>query len=543
MPAAKKDYSKLAGRLVLGRIPGLELDAVTAKSLADGTIGGVVLFKKNAESIDQVAALCKSIIDTAHHPPIIAVDQEGGAVQRFDDILTPLPSQMALAAAQKEDFVKQCAQINARQCKALGVNCLFAPVMDVLTNNLNPVIATRAFSSDEVKVSELSKIVLTAIAGEGITPVGKHFPGHGATLQDSHTELAVNPNDPTEIWKQDLFPFRECLSDLPAIMMAHVWLSQIDEEPLPASLSRRIVKRILREYFEYDGLIMTDDLTMQAITKKWGLKEAAIMALEAGNDLLLVCSEDPQETVEVSKHIAQEIKTGRLLADRLDQSVRRLEKRFGNRLKPATKQTLRILKDDIGKSTEVTLTASAASIALLTRGLVETESKSSVIEPARGTWKNPIALAEDWIIVAPKHPRYPLNLLSYLDELVECNRDTLKNTLFSEIRYTIDPNEQEVSAVAKQCAGKNCIYLTYRAVSNSGQVQLGLKLKEKAKEVVAVACESPFDITVVYGFNHSLATFDPSELGMRGLSYVLLGIIEPLGVPPVDLQLQTFERR
>jgi len=543
VPASKKDYSKLAGRLVLGRIPGTELDSVTQKGLADGTISGVVLFKKNAESIEQLAALCKQIIDTSHHPPIIAVDQEGGAVQRFDQLLTPLPSQMALAAAQKEEFVKQCAEINARQCKMLGVNCIFSPVMDVLTNNLNPVVATRAFSSDEVKVSELSKIVLTAIASEGITPVGKHFPGHGATLEDSHFDLAVNPTDPTAIWKTDLFPFRECLSELPAVMMAHVWLSQIDEEPLPASLSQRIVKRILREYFEYDGLIMTDDLTMKAITQKWGLKEAAVMALEAGNDLLLVCAEDPAETLEVSKHIAQEIKSGRLDADRLDQSVRRLEKRFGNRLKPATKQSLRALKEDVSKSTEVTLTAAAASIALLTRGLVETESKTSAIEPARGTWKNPISNADSWVLVTPKHPRYPLNLLSYVTELVECNSDTLKNIAFTEIRYNLDPTEQDVAAVAKECAGKNCIFLTFRAMTNSGQVQLGVKLKETANEVVAVACETPFDITVVSGFKHSLATFDPSELGMRGLSYVLLGIIEPLGVPPVDLQLQTFERR
>ena len=543
MPSAKREFSKLAGRLVLGRIPGTDLDNVTKKNLADGTIGGVVLFKKNAESIDQIASLCKEIIETSHHPPIIAVDQEGGAVQRFDEILTPLPSQMALAAAQKEEFVKSCAEINARQCKALGINCIFSPVMDVLSNNLNQVISTRAFSSDEVKVSELAKIVLTAITREGITPVGKHFPGHGATLEDSHQMLAVNPNDPTAIWKTDLFPFRECLSESPALMMAHVWLSQIDEEPLPASLSQRIIKRILREYFEYDGLVITDDLTMKAVTDRWPLKEAAVMALNAGNDLLLVCSENPIETEEVSKHIAQQVKVGKLKADRLEQAIRRLDKRFGARLEPATKQSLRLLKDDVNRSTELTLTASAASIALLTRGLVETELKSLLIEPARGTWRNPIAQSEEWLVVVPKHPRYPLNLLSYLNELLECNSDKLQHRIFTELRYNLDPGEEEVVDVAKACSSKNCIFLTFRAVSNNGQVQLAGKLKEAAKEVIAVACESPFDVTVVSGFKHSLATFDPSELGMRGLSYVLLGIIEPLGIAPVDLQLQTFEHR
>jgi len=539
---AKKNYSKLAGRLVLGRIPSTTLDNVTRDCLADGTIGGVVLFKENAQSLEQVAELCKEIIEISHHPPVIAVDQEGGAVQRFEHLLTPLPSQMALASSQKEEFIEQCARINARQCKELGINCLLTPVMDVLSNNLNPIISTRSFGSDEVKVSELSKIVLKAIADEGVCPVGKHFPGHGSTLEDSHLALAINPTDETAIWKHDLLPFRECLSELPALLVGHVWLQAIDEEPLPASLSHRIINRVLRGFFEYDGLVMTDDMTMKAITEKYGLKEAAVLALEASSDLILVLAE-PAETLAVSKYIADAIKSGRIPANGVDNSIRRLNKRFGTKPVPATKETLKLLKEDVEAQTELTLTAATASVALLTGGIPTTDVEESVVEPARGTWKNPISTGE-WVVVAPSHSRYPLSLLSFLRDLAQDEEETGKaKPTFREVRYPLNPTEQDAQDIAKRCNGKNCIFLTFRSITNKGQAVLGKKLKEKAKEVVAVACENPMDITVVTGFRHYLATFDPSDLAMRGLACVLLGILEPLGSCPINLEREQLEHR
>ena len=541
MPA-KKDYSKIAGRLVLGRIAGYELDEITKQCLIDGTIGGIVLFKENAKGLSQLSGLCEQIISISHHPPVIAVDQEGGAVQRFDTILTPLPSQMALAASQKEEFISQCAKISARQCKAIGINCLLAPVLDVLTNNLNPVIGTRSFGSKEQQVAQYAKLMLQAIIKEGITPVGKHFPGHGSTLEDSHLSLAVNPNDETAIWKTDLLPFRECLSDLPALLVGHLWLKSVDEEPLPATLSDRIINRVLRGFLEYDGVVMTDDLMMKAITERWGLKEAALRALEATTDLLLVCAK-PEETLAVSTHIADALKSGRLKLSGVEQSLRRLNRSFGTRLKPLTKQGLKTLKEEIAEETELTLTAAAASIALLTRGMADSDATDSVVEPARGTWRNPIT-GGAWTVVAPKHPRYPLGLLAYLKDLSLAAEDPTKPPpIFDELRYSLDPSDEECIEVASKCKNKNVIYLTFRSVTNSGQATLATKLKDIVAEIVTVACDTPFDITVVTGFKHSLATFDPSELGMRGLACVLLSIIEPFGSCPVDLQLQTSDRR
>src|SRR5581483_7231910 len=121
-----------------------------------------------------------------------AVDQEGGAVQRFDQVLTPLPSPMALAACRDEDLVRQITTCSARQLKALGLNCLLAPVVDVITDPVNPIVCTRAFGNSPSMVANMGRIVIEAIAAEGLLPVAKHFPGHGATREDSHAALAVN---------------------------------------------------------------------------------------------------------------------------------------------------------------------------------------------------------------------------------------------------------------------------------------------------------------------------------------------------------------
>jgi hypothetical protein len=132
-------------------------------------------------------------------------------------------------------------------------------------------------------------------------------------------------------------------------------------------------------------------------------------------------------------------------------------------------------------------------------------------------------------------------MVHFLRELSQDNSDVPRDLAFSEVRYSLDPSEEEAANVAKKCAGKNLLFLTFRAVMNQGQVILASKLLDSAAEVINVACETPFDITVLPGFKHSLATFDPSDLAMRGLACVLLGFIEPLGSAPVELQIHAFE--
>ncbi len=517
------DHEKLnqsVGRLLVARIPGLKLDPVSQQALSDGIIGGAVLFKENAQDLQQLHALTSAIIKHSLHVPVLTVDQEGGAVQRFDHVLTPIPSAMALAACGEEGTIHRVSKINATQLKSLGFNCLLAPVLDVLTNPLNPIIGTRAFSDNPRKVCDIGAEVAEAITEGGLVAVGKHFPGHGSTLEDSHTDLAVNPMDSNVLWQIDLLPFRNLLHQLPSILVGHIWLSSVDPEPLPATLSKRVTQGILREYLGYEGLIMTDDMIMKAITAGWGLAEACVLALEAGVDLLLVCG-DINETIEVHHYIVDAVRSGRLPETRIDDAVSRIDKLFSKRPKAVTKKGLVQFQNELTLQFDRCLAASCAAVTVL-RGEI------------------PPINSGNWVVLVPSHARYPMRLVDHLNEIAKERFNALE---FSEVRYSIDPSPEEAASIRSQCSERNCIFLTYRSLTNQGQIHLGSLIAIDAREKVQVAVDVPFDCVGMPAWENALATYDPSDLAMRALSKILLGEFTPVGTCPVSLEFQVTSNR
>ncbi len=520
--AARKALSKAVGKLMLGRLAGLELDDHSRMNLADGIIGGAVLFKENGRDLDQLQKLCDQIIQTAHHKAIIAVDEEGGAVQRFDHILTSMPAPMAIAATGEPSLVTDLSGAIARQLHAVGFNCLLSPCLDVLTNAVNQVIATRAFSDNPARVADLGRRAIEAIMQAGIVPVGKHFPGHGSTIEDSHLGLAENKMEIKSLWQIDLVPYRQCLDILPAILLGHVWLSSVDEERLPATLSRRVTGDILRAYLGFKGVIMTDDLVMKAITETWGLPEASVLALEAGSDLLLTCA-GADETAEVNAYIVKAIESGRLSETRIKESIERVESCFPILDIEALEPKRKHLKKMISDAKSPSLAASVCAVSVL-RGTV------------------PDVGSGNWIVLVPNHARYSMRLVQHLRDCLKKNKfarkDKYLNLQFTEIRYSVDPSPEEAKQIASECAERNCIVLTYRSLSNQGQILLGALIAENARETVAVCTDVPFDLLGLPRFENCLATFDPSDQAMQALAMVILGGEEVKGQCPVSLEFQ-----
>jgi beta-N-acetylhexosaminidase len=520
--AARKALTKAVGKLMLGRLPGFELDEASRKNLADGIIGGAVLFKENGRDLDQLIKLCDDIINTSDHNAIIAVDEEGGAVQRFDNILTSLPSPMAVAANCDPEVVKELSGTIARQLHAIGFNCLLSPCLDVLTNAVNQVIATRAFSDNPARVGELARHAIEAISRAGIVAVGKHFPGHGSTIEDSHLGLAENKMEIKSLWQIDLVPYRQCLDILPAIMLGHIWLSSVDETQLPSTLSSRVTQGILRGYLGFKGVIMTDDLIMKSITDTWGLAEAAVLALEAGSDLLLTCGE-AGEMANVNAHIVKAIESGRLSEERIKDSIQRIEKCFpilkSETLDCERKQLKKMIND--GKAPSL-----AASV--------------KAVSALRGTV--PEVSSGNWLVLVPNHARYSMKLAQHLRDCLKKNKfakkDKYLNLQFTEIRYSVDPSPEEAKQIASECAERNCIFLTYRSLSNQGQILLGALVAENARETVAVCTDVPFDLLGLPRFENCLATFDPSDQAMQALAIVILGGEGAKGECPVSLEFQ-----
>ena len=273
------------GHLVMVDIPGKSLDAETAAFLREQNIRSVCLFRKNLGTEDEVRALVRDLIEVLGPQALIGVDQEGGAVVRATFLPQP-PSAMALGASGDAARAEAVGAAVARGLKSLGINWNFAPVLDVNNNPANPVIGERSFSNDPVEVSRLAAAWMRGSLAEGVACCVKHFPGHGDTHVDSHHALPTVDKSRAELNALELVPFKALASQAPAMMTAHIVYPQIDPDR-PATLSPQLIGGILRQDWGYDGVVITDALMMKAEAERFGYAKSAVMAIEAGADMVL----------------------------------------------------------------------------------------------------------------------------------------------------------------------------------------------------------------------------------------------------------------
>ncbi|MCA9531645.1 MAG: beta-N-acetylhexosaminidase [Myxococcales bacterium] len=284
---------ELAGQVLVAGAPGPEPDARLLDALAEGALGGVVLFKRNLTSAEQAWALLGAYARAApgDTPPLLAVDQEGGRVARLGPPVLPLPPMRRLAALGDTALTRAAGAALGRQLAAIGFTMDFAPVLDVDTNPDNPIIGDRAFGADPQTVAAHALAFAQGLLAGGVLPCGKHFPGHGDTHLDSHLALPALGHDRARLDAIELAPFRDAIAaGVPALMTAHVVFEAFDPM-VPATLSRRVVTGLLREELGFEGAIVSDDLEMKAVCDRWGVVESAVRAIDAGCDLLLVCSD------------------------------------------------------------------------------------------------------------------------------------------------------------------------------------------------------------------------------------------------------------
>lgn len=292
---------KIIGSLLVVGFEGTKLSDVTRDFLGDWDLGGVILFKRNIESLEQLSSLNESIYQAAKLTPLLSVDHEGGRVFRLPPPFTIFPPMRKLGdyCAARQDFqtAKQVGQSFARELRAVGFNLDYAPVLDVDSNPQNPIIGDRAFSSDPQEVADWALALAAGLESEGVMACGKHFPGHGDTSEDSHLTLPKVSKSREALEACELIPFRRAATQLSLLMTAHVMYPALDAE-WPATLSDKILTGLLRKEMGYRGLIISDDFFMKGIVARWGLEEAAERFLRAGGDLVMLChQEDAQRRV------------------------------------------------------------------------------------------------------------------------------------------------------------------------------------------------------------------------------------------------------
>lgn len=278
-------HTNLLGPVMLD-VEGFDVTAEEAEKLAHPGVGGLILFRRNYESTEQLQALIRSI-RSCRPNILITVDHEGGRVQRFREGFTRLPAAAAYASVT-DDLIERAGWLMAAELRAFDIDFSFAPVLDVETG-ISRVIGDRAFGTLPQDVGHRACLFGRGMRRAGMARVGKHFPGHGGVVGDSHHELPVDsrPMDALEAW--DLVPFRQLIRDgLEGIMPAHVIYSEID--PSPAGFSSFWIQRVLRQTLGFAGAVFSDDLSMAGASYAGGYPDRAERALEAGCDMILVCN-------------------------------------------------------------------------------------------------------------------------------------------------------------------------------------------------------------------------------------------------------------
>ncbi len=518
---ARMSLEEEVGQLFLVYFDGPTLSPALKTMIADYHIGGIVLFQVagNLESARQAAeminaAQAEAVAQGAQVPLFVTVDQEGGPVVRLPAPATHFPSNMAVGAAGSADLARTMAQVTASELKALGINMNLAPVLDVNDNPDNPVIGLRSFGSSPDEVARLGVAMIETYRAAGIIATAKHFPGHGNTSVDSHVGLPVVTQDMTHLRAVELAPFRAAIgAGVDAIMTAHVLFPALEGSTgRPATLSSRVLQDLLRRELGFDGLIVTDSMTMGALFKTYGVNQATELALRAGADVLAFGADvghTPAEQAPAYRHLLAQVKADPELRQRVDESVRRIlqvKAKYGLLAwQPVDSQAaLQVL----GQASHL---AAAQAIAQASVTLLRDEQGRLPI-PGDG------ALLVVW----------PKNAGNLGRALAVCHPD-LQMLMVSE-----DPTAAEIDQAVRQARGAAAVLVgTADARGRPGQARLVNALSQT--RLVVVALQSPYDLLRFPDTSTYLASYGDAPASLAAVADVVCGATPARGALPVDL--------
>ncbi len=311
------------GQVIMGGFPGPVADAATLAAVRDGSLGNIILFAHNCPSPPDVASLTALLQGSAPVPLLIAADQEGGAVTRLGPPATVMPSAMARGAADDVALAERAAAVMAAEMRAVGINVGLAPVADVNSNPLNPVIGARSFGEDPYRVADFVGATVRGLQSYRVAACAKHFPGHGDTAVDSHYGLPRIERSLDDMERLDLVPFQAAMTaGVQFVMSSHILFPALDPDR-PSTLSRAILTGLLRDRMGFDGVVITDSMEMAGITQDRSTPEACLASFAAGADI--VCpSHHRADQAGAHALILAAVRDGDIPMHRLDEAVNRI---------------------------------------------------------------------------------------------------------------------------------------------------------------------------------------------------------------------------
>jgi beta-N-acetylhexosaminidase len=514
---ATMSLEQRVGQVFMLGFEGTSLTTANRALVQDLHLGGVTLFARNITNGPQLARLDADLQSIADPVPLfISVDQEGGLVVRVTDGATILPGNMAVGATGDPSLARRVAEASASELLAMGVNMDLAPVVDVNTNPLNPVIGVRSFGSDVSLVSDFGVQTIQGLQSSGVSAVGKHFPGHGDTDVDSHRDLPVVLHSLERLQSLEFLPFKAAIqAGVDGIMTAHLYLPAIEPQPdLPATLSRTVLTGLLREQLGYQGLILTDALDMDAIKKDRPAAQAAVQAFEAGADMLLISgitADDRRHLADGPPALLAAVQSGRISEERLNASV------------------LRILE---AKAKRGILLGAAAPAAVPDAAVLNSpEHRALALDVARravtlqrdNAQLLPLNAAQQILVVVPDAPTRS-----------DVQDDQLASSLFEAVRqFAPSAAEASVRSAANAARTADVVVLgTYDLARDPDQQALARALAATGKPVVAVSLRGPYDAAAVPEIGTFVTVYGDRPIHLQAAAEALFGRLTPTGKVP-----------
>jgi beta-N-acetylhexosaminidase len=506
---------RLAAGLLVAGFPSTALEEETKELIASG-VRNFILFGRNlvgrgaVPPPEQIRSLTAELQDLVGGDALIAIDHEGGRVNRLRHVATGWPSPMGWAAAGDQALARRASRSVARELASFGVNLNFAPVADVLADHRNPALGTRCFSDDPQMVAAFVTAFIQGHHDAGVGTAAKHFPGHGGTPVDSHLDLPYVDYDIAHLRENDLVPFRVAVeADVDCLMVSHVWYSCLNAEPTPATISPSVV-RLARADLRFDGALVTDSLEMDAIRAHATVAEAAVKAALAGCDLVAICHEarDQREAIAA---LVEAVRQGRLPIERLVEANRRL-----GRLRSRVRAT----RDEAaGDGAEVAREIARRAVTL--------------VRDSGGFL--PLRLRSDALLgVVTFSP----SLLTQVESAASNPPlvDAARKYHGRVIDLTVGDVAGEIGSAVQQMRDTDVILVgTSFTTGRPGQAEVVKALLETAKPVVVLALRDPFDLLAFPEAPCFLAAYDDTGLSADAALAVIFGKEEPRGRLPVAL--------
>ncbi|MDQ0974112.1 beta-N-acetylhexosaminidase [Neobacillus niacini] len=499
-----------------------------AKLVKDYHLGGVILFRENTVTADQTTKLVSAYQDAAEkYGLLISIDQEGGIVTRLQTG-TDMPGNMALGATRSEETAEKVGKAIGEELNALGINMNFGPVLDVNNNPDNPVIGVRSFSENPELVGKLGNAYIKGLHETGTAATAKHFPGHGDTAVDSHIGLSEVPHDIDRLKRVELYPFQQAMdAGIDAIMTAHVTFPKIDdtkaiskkdgtEIAVPATLSHKVLTGLMREDMGFKGVIVTDAMNMGAISEHFGPVDAAIRAVKAGADILLM----PVGIEAVANGIYAAVNSGDISEDRLEQSVERVLTLKLNRS---------IVKAEVEKSLDEKVANAFQVVGSPEHKAIEKEAAEKSITLVKNDAVLPLNVSHEDKIVVVGGSGFSINLLA--DEVKKHHPGAV---------YVNASGPLNAGQLAQVQGAKYIIVGTYTSsvggrAQDASQMVMTRQLIKTGVPVIAVGARNPYDVMSYKDVDAYLVQYGFRPASFEAAANTIFGKNNPTGKLPVTI--------